>query len=105
MTTIEELQVREENFNADVSDGTGEWLSFQGSVSYESRDNLLGDQVSSVTTLALVEANDLQEVVQFDEDGNQLPFVNLEFFRNAQELLDQHEVEIDVEHHSINYFS
>lgn len=102
---IEEVDITEENFNADVSNGNGEWLALEGAVSYETRDNLWGDQVSSVTTIALVEATQLEDVVQFDEDGNQLPFINLDFVRSAIEVLDQHEVEIDVEHHSVDYFS
>lgn len=102
ITDFEIYEIDEEEFSCSVSFDQY-YLDVRGSVRLDEVENLWGDQVSSVSIMA--DVDEIEEVFQYDVDnGNELPYVNLELMRLAKKHVNSEMYEeVDNVHCSINY--
>jgi hypothetical protein len=73
----------------------------KGTIILEEEESLWGDQVSACHLVAKV--NEITEVFQFDEEGEEMNHVNLELAREAMQAIERKEEVLDTKYYSINY--
>lgn len=76
-------------------------LAIKGTILLEEEESLWGDQVSASYLVAKID--DIEEVVQFDEEGEEMNRVDLELARVAMQAIKKKEEVLDTKYHSLNY--
>jgi hypothetical protein len=76
-------------------------LTIKGTILLEEEESLWGDQVSASYLVAKID--DIEEVVQFDEEGEEMNRVDLELARVAMQAIKKKEEVLDTKYHSLNY--
>lgn len=76
-------------------------LTIRGTTLLEEEESLWGDQVSASYLVAKID--DIEEVIQFDEEGEEMDRVDLELARVAMQAIKNKEEVLDTKYHSLNY--
>lgn len=76
-------------------------LTIRGTTFLDEEESLWGDQVSASYLVAKID--DIEEVIQFDEEGEEMDRVDLELARVAMQAIKNKEEVLDTKYHSLNY--
>lgn len=92
---LDDINIDEDEFTASVSNADGEWIEIEGGVREEDEESLWGDQVASIHRMAYAQADEIENIFQFDADGKKLPYVELRFVDLAKPIVDEEEFELE----------
>ncbi len=99
------IQVEEfdnENFDLSIfSNNHADSIQVEGTIELEEEDSLWGDQVSATHLVAKVDS--ILSVNQFNEEAEVLPYVSIEFARQAIEAVREEERVLDTKYYSLNH--